>query len=150
MFLQIVFEAVKLKEGNSSLSLDDLKLVPSPCPALGSCDFSSDTCGYSLSAQDPILWLVGNGKTHNPNITLGPDKDAMDSIGMYAYMDFTMDGLKNNDIGRMISPPVPATDSTCFSFWVNIFGNKPGQILVQKVGNEKIKLINYIVSLRGI
>ena len=81
--------------------------------------------------------MVGNGKTHNPNIPLGPDKDAMDSIGMYAYMDFTMDGLKNNDIGRMISPPVPATDGTCFAFWVNIFGNKPGQILVQKVGNKK-------------
>ena len=135
-----MFEAVKLKEGNSSLSLDDLKLVPSPCPALGSCDFSSDTCGYSLSAQDPILWLVGNGKTHNPNITLGPDKDAMDSIGMYAYMDFTKEGLSKNDEGRLISPPMPATENTCFSFWTNLFGQQQGNMIVKKVSEIKESL----------
>ena len=42
---QMVFEAVKVAEGNSSLSLDDITLVASSCPVLGSCDFSKDTCG---------------------------------------------------------------------------------------------------------
>ena len=129
----MVFEAVKVAEGNSSLSLDDITLVASSCPALGSCDFSKDTCGYTVAASDSILWLVGSGKTHNPNITIGPPEDSTDSHGMYAYMDFTKEGLSRNDEGRLISPPMPATEKTCFSFWTNLFGQQQGNIIVKRV-----------------
>ena len=129
----MVFEAIKSTEGNGSLSLDDISLVPSACPVLGSCDFTDDTCGYTVMGGQPLLWLVGNGKTHNPNITVGPPEDATDSYGMYAYMDFTKEGLEKNDKGMMISPPIPPTDNTCFSFWTNMFGKQQGSIIVQKV-----------------
>lgn len=86
-----------------------------------------------MVGSDPVLWLVGNGKTHNPNITVGPAEDATDSAGMYAYMDFTKDGLNKSMEGRMISTPMPQTDATCFSFWTNIFGKRMGYIHVQRV-----------------
>ena len=105
-----MFEAVKQKAGNSSLSLDDLRLVPRACPALGACAFNSDSCGYSIQARDPLLWLIGNGKTHNPNVTVGPPEDASDSSGMYAYIDFTKQGLNKGDNGRMISGTLPPSD----------------------------------------
>ena len=125
---------MKVAEGNSSLSLDDITLVASSCPILGSCDFSQDTCGYTTTASDPIIWLVGSGKTHNPNITAGPPEDSTDSHGMYAYMDFTKEGLSRNDEGRLISPPMHATDNSCFSFWTNLFGQQQGNIIVKRVG----------------
>ena len=130
---QIIIEALKLSENDvGSLSIDDLLLSPNACPTLGSCDFMTDSCSYNNVPMDGILWLVGNGKTHNPNKTVGPEESA-DSSGMYAYMDFTKESLSNGAFGRMISPQLGPTIQSCFSLWFNIFGHRPGSLKVQKV-----------------
>ena len=110
-------------------------ISPNPCPITGACDFLTDNCGYTNNAADEILWLVGKGKTHNPDIIVGPEESA-DSTGMYAYMDFTKDSLHDGAFGRMVSPQLSPTEKSCFSFWFNIFGHRTGQgyqLKVQKV-----------------
>ena len=108
-------------------------LVPGSCPVVGSCDFSAGLCGYTRVVSDPLFWLVGNGKTHDPATIVGPHDDSVGDEGMYAYMDFTKEGLKKNDQGKMISMALEATDNTCFSMWVNMFGTKEGVLLVERV-----------------
>ena len=132
---QLIFEALKLAEsGSGTLNLDDIDLSPNSCPPKGSCDFTTDSCGYTNVPLDGIPWLTGTGKTHRPDIITGPQESA-ESSGLYAYMDFTQEalGTSTGGFGRMISPQLEPTDQNCFSFWFNIFGHRPGSLRVQKV-----------------
>ena len=100
-----MIEALKLEDSSESgsVSLDDISILPHKCPELGSCDFSSSTCGYGNDAGQQLLWLFGNGKTHQPDVIVGPSEGS-EVEGMYAYMDFTKNGSK-------LTPLIPLEDS---------------------------------------
>ena len=52
---------------------------------------------------------------------------------MYAYVDFTTEGAKNNDVAFMGSPPLPTTSATCLTFWYDMFGQSPGHLYIEMV-----------------
>lgn len=59
-FVQVVFEGTT-GASNSEVSLDDITILPFPCPNPGSCDFEYDMCLYTNLQTDQFDWKLGNG-----------------------------------------------------------------------------------------
>ena len=116
IYFQIIIEALQRDGSGSegSISLDDLSILPHECPKTGDCDFFSSTCGYEDvfgPGTTKFQWLLGKGKTHKPDVIVGPTTGSTID-GMYAYVDFTTDGAKNNDLAQMRSPALPTAPLT--------------------------------------
>ncbi|XP_075761842.1 apical endosomal glycoprotein isoform X2 [Pelodiscus sinensis] len=69
---KVVFKAVGAGGQLSYIALDDLHLQASSCPEPGSCDFESDTCGWT-SPSDPTVGSYAWG--WRSGISLGPEVD---------------------------------------------------------------------------
>ena len=59
---------------SSDIAVDDLSIIPGPCPSPGSCDFESGFCAYTNVQQgDQFDWERGSGIT--PSFYTGPKND---------------------------------------------------------------------------
>ena len=116
---------------DSVFAIDDLRLEPSPCPALTDCSFDSGVCSFQNSPESPLVWLVGTGRTHQPDVISGPEFSA-DAGPSYAYLDFTRENLTSEASGQLSTPYLQPTLRSCVSLWFNMFGHHPGVLRVVK------------------
>ena len=118
---------------DSVFAIDDLRLEPSPCPAPTDCSFDSrGSCAFLNSLETPLVWLVGSGRTHQPDVISGP-QFAADDGGSYAYLDFTKENVSSEAVGQLSTPYLQPTVRSCVSLWYNIFGRHPGLLQVLKI-----------------
>ncbi|KAH1179377.1 hypothetical protein KIL84_021960 [Mauremys mutica] len=115
---QAVFEVVSAGGELSYVALDDLHLKAGSCPEPGSCDFESDTCGWT-SASDRSLgsyaWGWRSGASPGPEVdhTLGT------TAGRYVYFDASVLGPGGN-AAWLLSEHLPATTGACLRFWYHM------------------------------
>uniref|UniRef100_A0A8C0IJA5 MAM domain containing 4 n=1 Tax=Chelonoidis abingdonii TaxID=106734 RepID=A0A8C0IJA5_CHEAB len=115
---QAVFEVVSAGGELSYVALDDLHLKAGSCPEPGSCDFESDTCGWT-SPSDLTLssyaWGWRSGASLGPKVdhTLGT------TAGHYVYFDASVLGPRGNT-AWLLSEHLPATMGACLRFWYHM------------------------------
>ncbi|XP_030391839.1 apical endosomal glycoprotein [Gopherus evgoodei] len=115
---QAVFEVVSAGGELSYVALDDLHLKAGSCPEPGSCDFESDTCGWT-SPSDRTLgsyaWGWRSGASLGPKVdhTLGT------TAGHYVYFDASVLGPGGN-AAWLLSEHLPATMGACLRFWYHM------------------------------
>ncbi|XP_039362911.1 apical endosomal glycoprotein [Mauremys reevesii] len=115
---QAVFEVVSAGGELSYVALDDLHLKAGSCPEPGSCDFESDTCGWT-SPSDRTLgsyaWGWRSGASPGPEVdhTLGT------TAGRYVYFDVSVLGPGGN-AAWLLSEHLPPTTGACLRFWYHM------------------------------
>nr|XP_053646985.1 MAM and LDL-receptor class A domain-containing protein 1-like [Cherax quadricarinatus] len=146
--MKLAFKAEYPEEFGNSVVLDDISLVPDHCPSnILSCDFDESLCGWSNVFMSTLPWLVGQGFTIDPDIVSGPFTDHTSQDGLYAYIDFTVDGVTGG-VSQLISEEVPFQDSACLSFWYLKYGEsmRSGILSVRMVkihdNNHPFDLLN--------
>ncbi|XP_077692352.1 apical endosomal glycoprotein [Eretmochelys imbricata] len=115
---QVTFEVVSAGGELSYVALDDLHLKASSCPEPGSCDFESDTCGWTSPSDHTLgsyTWGWKSGASPGPEVdhTLGT------TAGHYVYFDASVLGPGGN-AARLLSEHLPATTGACLRFWYHM------------------------------
>nr|XP_025046305.1 apical endosomal glycoprotein [Pelodiscus sinensis] len=115
---KVVFKAVGAGGQLSYIALDDLHLQASSCPEPGSCDFESDTCGWT-SPSDPTVGSYAWG--WRSGISLGPEVDHTlgTTAGHYAYFDASV-LAPGGHVAWLLSEHLPATAGACLWFWYHM------------------------------
>ncbi|XP_074871606.1 apical endosomal glycoprotein isoform X2 [Carettochelys insculpta] len=112
---KVVFEAVGAGGELSYIALDDVHLTASSCPNPGSCDFESDTCGWT-SPSDPTLGSYAWGWTSAASPGPEVDHTLGTPAGRYVYIE-TGGLAPRGQPAWLLSEHLPATAGACLRFW---------------------------------
>ncbi|CAH3118157.1 unnamed protein product [Pocillopora meandrina] len=134
---QIVVEGVAGKSYQGDIAVDDMKLIKSPCPLPGDCDFESGMCTYTNTpTEDQFDWLRNAGAT--PSWRTGPKVDHTlgTGLGHYMYIE-TSSPRRQGDKARLVSEDFsPVTiHGRCVKFWYHMYGASIGALrILEKTG----------------
>lgn len=54
----MAFEGIVGANSSSDIAIDDIQILPQPCPNPASCDFESDFCTYHNVKTDSFDWVL--------------------------------------------------------------------------------------------
>ncbi|XP_041465298.1 MAM and LDL-receptor class A domain-containing protein 1-like [Lytechinus variegatus] len=129
---QLYFEAIRGKNYDSDIALDDIQINSFGCPghhiinnaSTVTCDFEeAELCYYRQDDKDDFDWSWRNRGT-NDGFT-GPEVDHTtgNELGFFVFVSSTY-RLKPNYKARLISPPIEAnSEPSCVVFWYHMYGD---------------------------
>ncbi|XP_071520606.1 MAM and LDL-receptor class A domain-containing protein 1-like [Panulirus ornatus] len=141
--VQVVWEAWQgERDDHATMALDDVMISTDPCDMIGTCNFTSGTCGWQNVAPgenrtDSVDWLIGSGD-HSQDLD-GPFQDhSGDPQGMYLYVDSDFRGIGLALLESQIFIPEQHND-LCFHFWHYVEGTADDVVWieVQTDGHEQ-------------
>ncbi|XP_064635155.1 MAM and LDL-receptor class A domain-containing protein 1-like [Lineus longissimus] len=148
---QVVMEGVVGTSYHGDIAIDDFEINEGLCPNAGaSCDFESDTCGYTNSMRGSIAWTIrkddegsemGRSSTGGSQLIMMADKKGFNAV--------------------LVSPLItPSPEGDCLSFWYRLTGPDTASLEVSlqqgetegvpiwmKKGSQVDKLVNARVTI---
>ena len=134
-------------QGN--IALDDVSYARRTCPALGYCNFETDTCGYINVQGDDTNWQRDRGASSS--FTTGPTTDhtRRSPAGYYMYME-TSTRHQPGDKAWLFSETLPAPRTSagaCIIFYFHMYGEGIGTLNVYtKATSSQNKTLIWTVS----
>ncbi|XP_038052764.1 MAM and LDL-receptor class A domain-containing protein 1-like [Patiria miniata] len=114
------------------IAVDDLEILAGFCPESDlsfNCTFQKHSCGWTQSEHDDFNWLLEQGPTVTDGTGPVTDHTTGAITGRYYY--FQSRGLVSPQYAVLLSPRVNTagnqSNSWCFSFWYNMYGEDIGE-----------------------
>ncbi|XP_055957690.1 MAM and LDL-receptor class A domain-containing protein 1-like [Patella vulgata] len=125
----IIFEGVIGRSFQSDIAIDDVQILPNPCPPPGTCDFESGVCGWSNHKDhDDFDWLRNKGSTATPGTGPKTDHTLLNSNGYYIYIESSKQ--QPGDKAQLESEVLLLPYGGCLSFWYHMYGSSIGSLNV--------------------
>lgn len=124
---KVVFRATRGPSNDGDIALDDVTVTSGVCiepPDAASCDFSRDTCQWSVTGD--WAWTLHAGSSGK--LDTGPLANRRNNTQQkYLYAN----GASTQTAGskaRLVSPIIDTTSKVCVDFYYNLHGNTEGSL----------------------
>ncbi|KAK7069135.1 hypothetical protein SK128_025174 [Halocaridina rubra] len=128
------------RDQDGVMALDDVELVLSACPKIGTCNFEYGTCGWqnlynTENVTDDIDWIQGKGSDAMHNEAPAADHTG-DSDGKFLYVDATTNVYGIATIESQLLVPEQHNEY-CFKLWYYLEGSSVGVRITSLVASGR-------------
>lgn len=114
---QFTFEGIVGPGYTGDVSIDDILLVPGPCPGEGNCDFEDSLCTWKNTATgDNFDWLQGQSQSLSGFTDMVLDHTLNSPYGVYMYINSAAP-RQVGDKAWLLSPTFDNSTTRCLTLW---------------------------------
>ncbi|CAL4063832.1 unnamed protein product, partial [Meganyctiphanes norvegica] len=149
---QIELRTQVQKNTGGFVGIDDLIVIPDACVDTVACDFEDDWCLWNN--VDESTWQRGR-VTDDPSQSAGwayapPfDHTTNTPYGHYLYFFDSDDLPEDKRTVSIISETHSVNRDSCFSFWLHMFGDKVGKLMVDEILREGTERLKEVAGSQG-